>query len=724
MSVGANVKVAISNGVTLTDSGTLTFNSGDAVSFSYTPTTPIVVTNGGVLNVSSAAFTGYSTSYTTQIYVNGGGHFTASGSTFTFTQVYLDNGSILNAGDLVGNSFNSPIYLPATSVQYLSGAGSNNAQFQDVNILAGESIGSGQSLTLNAIGTASTAKLRYVFPGNFTVAGTMNVGAGVSVLIQPGVTLTDNGTLTFGNGDTVTFAYSYGATTQIQVGNGGLLTASTTTFTAPDTVDDLVQIYVNSGGHLQANNSTFALSRVYLDNGNILNATDLSGNSFNDPLFLPAADVQYLSGSGSDNAQFQDIDILPGSVPSGQTLALNAIGTASTAKLRYVFPGNFTVAGTMNVGAGVSVLIQPGVTLTDNGTLTFGNGDTVTFAYSYGATTQIQVGNGGLLTASTTTFTAPDTVDDLVQIYVNGGGHFTASNSSFTFIQVYLDNGSILNATDLSGNSFNSPLFLPEGDVQYLSGSGSNNAQFQNIDILAGSVPGGQTLALNAIGAASTANLVYVFPGNFTVAGTMNIAAGISVLIQPGVTLTDDGSLTFGSGDLVTFAYSYGATTQIVVGSGGVLSASGVTFTNSSPSNNIAQIVVSSGGQLTAGSSNFALTSLTLNSGSADTIQLSTFSSQLAINSGASISIFSNEFSNIPANGVIASGNSSSPIGLSNNSWGTTNATQIPGQDHWTTPQIHARACRRCCSRRPLLHGRHKPSRRPRAPPMTSLRRM
>ena len=120
------------------------------------------------------------------------------------------------------------------------------------------------------------------------------------------------------------------------------------------------QIVVNSGGHLQASNSTFALNNVTLNTGSILNAGDFTGNSFNSPLFLPAIDVQYLSGTGSNNAQFQDIDILAGSVASGQTLALNAIGTASTANLRYVFDGNFTVSSgaTVTVGPNVSVLIQ------------------------------------------------------------------------------------------------------------------------------------------------------------------------------------------------------------------------------------------------------------------------------------------------------------------------------------------------------------------------------
>ena len=164
------------------------------------------------------------------------------------------------------------------------------------------------------------------------------------------------------------------------------------------------------------------------------------------------------------------------------------------------------------MAANVPVQINPGVTLTDNGTLTFASGDAVTLSGD-----GIDAADRGRQRRPAhrppaATFTATD-FENTALITVSGGGHLQASNSLFssTLNQVDLNSGSILNAGDLTGNSFNCPLFLPEGEVQYLSGTGSNNAQFQDIDILAGSVPSGQTLALNAIGTATTANLVYVF---------------------------------------------------------------------------------------------------------------------------------------------------------------------------------------------------------------------
>ena len=107
---------------------------------------------------------------------------------------------MLNSGDLTGDTFNVPIYVPYNDIQYLGG----NANFNDIEINAG-SLSSGQSLNLDQIGT-NTSSLQYVFSGGFTMASgaTLNVGANVNALIQS-QPLTDSGTLTFATGDTVDF---------------------------------------------------------------------------------------------------------------------------------------------------------------------------------------------------------------------------------------------------------------------------------------------------------------------------------------------------------------------------------------------------------------------------------------------------------------------------------------------------------------------------------------
>ncbi len=195
----------------------------------------------------------------------------------------------------------------------------------------------------------------------------------------------------------------------------------------------------SAAAHFGAIGSTFSLTQVYL-NGTALGVGDLSGNTFNTSLYVPESDVQDLSASpngvaNSNNAAFDTVDIEAGNVPSGQTLTLNAIGTATAANLVYAFPSGFTVSsgGTMNVGPVVNVQIPANQTLTDNGSVSFGTGDAVSFTSVYGSTTVINV--TGSLTANGTSFTSTGSTS---QLNFTGGAHFGAIGSTFALTQVSL----------------------------------------------------------------------------------------------------------------------------------------------------------------------------------------------------------------------------------------------------------------------------------------------
>jgi len=415
-------------------------------------------------------------------------------------------------------------------------------------------------------------------------------------------------------------------------------------------------LQVGAGGHLTASNSTFAWSSMTLANGSILNSGDLTANGFDLPISVPAIDAPLLA----NNRRFQDVDILPGSLTSGQSVTLTPLGTDTTVNQRYVFnaaTGTFTVqaGATLNVNGAAMFAAETSYTtfgIVVNGTMNVTNGANFTHSSTYGSSA-LQVG---------------------------AGGHLTASNSTFAWDQLSLANGSILNSGDLTANGFDQTISVPAIDAPLLA----NNRRFQDVDLLGGSLASGQSLTLSLLGTDTTVNQRYVFTGAYTVqsGATMNVAANVIALIQGSQTITDNGTLTFGAGDAVSFASANA--TQIVVGSGGVLTLSGTAFSGST--SYTTQIVINSGGQLTANNSTFSLYNVTLNSGSADTLQLDTFSSQLAINSGASFTINQNDLSNVPASGVIATGNPNATINLTNNYWGTTVASQIAAKikDHTT----------------------------------------
>ena len=104
--------------------------------------------------------------------------------------------SIVDAGDLAGNVFNTTLSAPVLDLTKLQ----NNKSFEDVDILA-DTLAGPNTVTLQPMGTVSTAGMRFVFPGNFTVASgaTLNVES-ASVVIRDAQQLLVSGTL-FMNGD-------------------------------------------------------------------------------------------------------------------------------------------------------------------------------------------------------------------------------------------------------------------------------------------------------------------------------------------------------------------------------------------------------------------------------------------------------------------------------------------------------------------------------------------
>ncbi len=633
LSVGASASVVIDS--TVSDGGALNFANGDSVSIYANQ-----ITVNGTMSASDDTFS--SAGYSPSIAVNSGGELTATNSTFSLSQLSLDNNSILTASDLSGDVFNMPIYLPYNDIRYLG----NNSTFNDVNINYA-TLASG-TLNLGQIGSA--ASLRYVFPNGFNIAAGATVDVGADIKVLADATIADNGALNFANGDSVSIYAN-------QITVNGTMTASDDTFSSAGYSPSIA---VNSGGELTATNSTFSLSQLSFDNNSILTASDLSGDVFNMPIYLPYNDIRYLG----NNSTFNDVNINYATLASG-TLNLGQIGSA--ASLRYVFPNGFNIAAGATVDVGADIKVLADATIADNGALNFANGDSVSIYAN-------QITVNGTMTASDDTFSSAGYSPSIA---VNSGGELTATNSTFSLSQLSFDNNSILTASDLSGDVFNMPIYLPYNDIRYLG----NNSTFNDVNINYATLASG-TLNLGQIG--SAASLRYVFPNGFNIAAgaTVNVGADIKVLAD--ATIADNGAFNFANGDSISIYAN-----QITVN--GTMSASGASFssagyspsitvnsggelTTTNSSYGLSSLLINSGGQLIATGNTFAVSTLSLTSGSTDTMQSNVFNTQLAVNSGAFISITGNDFSN---GTVVASGPSSATIDLRYNYWGTTDPTAI-----------------------------------------------
>ncbi len=661
---GAGATLQLAAGSTLTDNGTTTFASGDTVALdggvggccSSAPS-PIVV--GGTLKATDTAFNGGSGTIT----ASSGGDVIASGSVFNISSLDLTNTSVLNSNDLMSDTFNMPIYVPYADVPYLG----NNTSFTQIEINNG-TISSG-TLNLNVIGTNSS--MSYVFYQSFMVGAqaTVAVGLNVAVDLPSGSTLTDNGTMTFASGDTVALEGGVGgccssAPSPIVV--EGTLSATDTTFNGGSGT-----ITASSGGDVIASGSVFNISSLDLTNTSVLNSNDLTSDTFNMPIYVPYADVAYLK----NNASFTQIEINSGTISSG-TLNLNVIGTNSS--MSYVFYQSFMVGAqaTVAVGPNVAVDLPSGSTLTDNGTMTFASGDTVALEGGVGgccssAPSPIVV--GGTLSATDTTFNGGSST-----ITADSGGDVIASSSVFNISSLDLTSTSVLNSKDLTNDTFNMPIYVPYADVAYLG----NNASFTQIEINNGTISSG-TLNLNVIG--TNSSMSYVFYQSFMVGAQATVAVGpnVAVVLPVGSTLTDNGTMTFATGDTVALEGGVGgccssAPSPIVVG--GTLSATDTTFNGGSGT-----ITADSGGVLDANSSTFSLASITLDSGSSATLSTNVFYNVLAINSNTTINISGNDFSHLTnPDGLVASGDPNATINVPGNYWGTTDPVQIGNiiEDH------------------------------------------
>ncbi len=634
MSFGAAATVQVAYDQTITDNGTLSFATGDKFSFQNTSSQVIV---DGTLSATATTFTGSGNS---NIFVNSGGTLTPTSSTFNLPVFVQYNNVPSLAGNVSFEQVNiNPTTLPTNTTLNLSSLGTNTANFSynfpsgftiaigatvDVAANVGVTMPYNQTITDN--GTLSFASgdsfdftntdSQIVVGGTLSATNTtFNGYAASNISVNSGGTLTPTG-CTFnlpifvqynnvpslaGNVsfeqvninpatlptnttlnlsslgiNTANFSYNLpdgftiaiGATVDVAANvpvtmpyDQTITDNGTLSFTSGDSFDftnTSSQIVV--GGTLSATATTFngyGNSNISVNSGGTLTPTS---STFNLPIFVQYANVPSLA----NNVSFEQVNINPATLPTNTTLNLNSLGT-NTANFSYNFPSGFTIAigATVDVAANVPVTMPYDQTITDNGTLSFTSGDSFDFT-----NTSSQIVVGGTLSATATTFNGYGNSN----ISVNSGGTLTPTSSTF-----------------------NLPIFVQYANVPSLAG----NVSFEQVNINPATLPTNTTLNLNSLGT-NTANFSYNFPSGFTIAigATVDVAANVPVTMPYDQTITDNGTLSFTSGDSFDFTNT---SSQIVVG--GTLSAAATTFNGYGNSN----ISVNSGGTLTPTSSTFNL---------------------------------------------------------------------------------------------------------------------
>ncbi len=254
-------------------------------------------------------------------------------------------------------------------------------------------------------------------------------------------TLTDNGTVSFAAGDTVSL-YATTATTASTGRRSSSATAGCSRPPAPPSTPPARPASATpTSPSTPAGTSRPATAPSPSATSTWPTASCQRGRPVRQRLRLAALHPGHRRAVPGQQPAVPGIDIQADTIVSGQTLALNTIGTQTTTNLRYVFPGGLTVnqGGSVTVAASVPVVLSGGLTVNQGGSVSFGASDPVTIGPASAANTYTTLTDNG-----TVSFAAGDTVG----LTLDNGNH------GFYGAQIVVGNGGLLQAT---GTTFNSP---------------------------------------------------------------------------------------------------------------------------------------------------------------------------------------------------------------------------------------------------------------------------
>ncbi|MEL6110781.1 MAG: hypothetical protein AAFU85_32650, partial [Planctomycetota bacterium] len=167
-----------------------------------------------------------------------------------------------------GNRFDVSIFTP---LSHLFGSNPNllnNERFMDVEILAGQTINNGESLTLLPMGTVTTTNMQYRI-NDLTIAagGSLELGPQSRTLAEENLTLSISGGMHVNQAEffnVIDGDDNNGTQNLIEVLDGGVLQLSNTRVDRTPVGDtrDLTQLVVRDGGRFTMTDSFFGLERL------------------------------------------------------------------------------------------------------------------------------------------------------------------------------------------------------------------------------------------------------------------------------------------------------------------------------------------------------------------------------------------------------------------------------------------------------------------------------
>ena len=618
LTVSSDANVQINNGASITvDAGAaMTVGAASMVAQDTNNNYAEGITVDGTLTATGTAFTKTGGGVTAYIQVNPAGHLVATGTNFSWDSLALAGGSVLTNGDLDGDSFNLPIYVPITDIPLLAG----NVVFQDVYINSAN-LASGTIDLTNNLSSSPSPQLLYIVITTFEIksGATLTVSSDASLQINNGASITVDAGAAMNVGAASMVAQDTNNNYAEGITVDGTLTATGTAFTKTGG-GVTAYIQVNPAGHLVATGTNFSWDSLSLAGGSVsdqrrpgrrlLQLAHLRahhrhpapGRQRRVPGRLHQLGQPRQRDHRSDQYSLV-LAVAPAPLHRHNHLRDQVGGRVDGVQRRQPADQQWarrspSMRAAMTVGA-ASMVAQD----TNNN-------------YAEGITVD------GTLTATGTAFTKTGG-GVTAYIQVNPAGHLVATGTNFSWDSLALAGGSVLTNGDLAGDSFNLPIYVPITDIPLLAG----NVVFQDVYINSANLASGTIDLTNTLSSSPSPQLLYIVITTFEIksGATLTVSSDASLQINNGASITVDAGAAMNVGAASMVAQDTNNNYAEGISVDGTLVASGTTFTKSG-GGVTAYIQVNTGGGITANNTTFGWDSLTLNAGTngqlaADTLQ-------------------------------------------------------------------------------------------------------
>ena len=624
LTVASGVRVTVEEGADVLVEGTFdvasnaTIRMDDGSANSLGSDNRIEIRSGGSVLANSSRFDrNGSGNDRTQLIVKSGGEFSFLNSNFDLDAVAFEDGSVIGPGGVTGNGFDTPIFTP---LAHLFPGNPNllaNERFLDVEILNGQTINNGESLTLLPMGTVTTTNMRYRL-NDLTVAagGSLTFGPGTDTITEENLTLSIAGDTTIDNVASFTMidGDDFGGTSNlIDVVDGGNLELINSVIDRSFTGDqrDVTQIIVRSGGEFESTDTTFDIDRIVFEDASLIGPNGVTGSRFDTPIFTPLAHLFPGNPNLLANERFLDVEILNGqTINNGESLTLLPMGTVTTTNMRYRL-NDLTVAagGSLTFGPGTDTITEENLTLSIAGDTTIDNVASFTMidGDDFGGTSNlIDVVDGGNLELINSVIDRSFTGDqrDVTQIIVRSGGEFESTDTTFDIDRIVFEDASLIGPNGVTGSRFDTPIFTP---LAHLFPGNPNllaNERFLDVEILNGqTINNGESLTLLPMGTVTTTNMRYRL-NDLTVAagGSLTFGPGTDTITEENLTLSIAGDTTIDNVASFTMidGDDFGGTSNLIdVVDGGNLELINSVIDRSftGDQRDVTQIIVRSGGE-------------------------------------------------------------------------------------------------------------------------------